>query len=284
MSSLHHSHIERILCILDLSEPNNTALMHAVTMAQKFRAKLYVLNIKDTISVQKVGKGDYFTLAKEYLQKLTEPFRFTHGVAIDTIIKEGKYENIIKQLVDENYIDIIIIDIDNYKGRSSFFTSTNVPKLAQLIKIPVLAVKEKFTHYDYKKVLIPLDESQSAREKIPYAKRLGEAYPGSEVIILGLDTNKAEQAKAKMRIILKQAEEYVFDTVKKLKVYLEPTNNKTKTTLDIIEKEQPDIILIMSEGGSFLSKAPFLKIIDKVNVPVVVVPPRVEMVAGRVGV
>ncbi len=283
-SQLHHSHIEHILCLYDFSESNKTALMHAVTMAQKFKAKLFILNIKEPYTIQKIGKENYAELAKEKIQKEVEPFRFTHGVSVDIIIEEGKYDIVAKQIVDTKDIDIIVLDIDPYKGRNSCFTSSHVTKLAQFTSVPVLAVKSHFTHYDYKKVLFPLDESQNAREKIPYAKRLGEAYHGSEVIILGLDTNSLEHAKAKMRIIVRQAEEYVFDTVKNIKVYLENTRNKTKTLLETIDKEKPDIILVMSEGGSFLSKAPFEKIIDKVEIPVVVVPPRVEMVAGRVGV
>lgn len=283
-SQLHHSHIQHIVCMYDFSSSNKTSLLHAITMAQKFKAKLTIICIKESYTIQKVGNSDFVKTAFDLIHKEVEPFRFTHGVSTDIQTLEGKYDQVLKQFVDANSVDIVILDVDTFKGRNSFFSSSHVSKLAQLVSIPVLAVKSHFNNYNYKKVLFPLDESQNAREKIPYAKRLGEAYPGSEVVILGLDTNSLEHAKAKMRIIVRQAEEYVYDTVKNIKVYLENTKNKTKTLLETIDREKPDIILVMSEGGSFLSKAPFEKIIDKVDIPVVVVPPRVEMVAGRVGV
>ncbi len=134
--------MEKILVALNSGKTTLWSVVHALNLAKRIRARVYILIIPGPISEEKETKKSVSMIQKE-LSPLIDGARLD-GVLVDTYISYGKYDQEIIRFIRENSIDLLIIGIPssqkvNYK--SKFFD--DVEKIRQRIDCRIEIVNER---------------------------------------------------------------------------------------------------------------------------------------------
>jgi len=286
---------DHILCPTDFSQTAGVALEHAVYLAEKFNAKLSILNVREAFAefmiLQEYGipgreDKDYFNHVGAKLEQLTAPIR-AKGITVETFCTSGKIADEVSKFVKENNVSDVVIGMHGVKGRDSYFMGGNAHKIVNSTNVPVLQV-DKHAHTNvYKNILMPIDSSFHTREKIPYATSLAKKY-GAEIRLIALQTSNNEEIRQGVLNVLNQVEKYIADNGVIYDSTVRNSDNLSNDTLEYADEINADLIVIMSEQektlrGLFLG--PYAQqLVNQSTRPVLTIPPKVHMVMNTVNV
>lgn len=284
-----------ILCPTDFSETAGVALEHAILLAQKFNAKLSLLNVREAFSeymiLQELGMSgrldkDYFSHVEAKLEKLAAPIRLK-GIDVVTASASGKIADEVSKFVKTNEVSDVVIGMHGVKGRDSYFMGGNAHRIVNSTKVPVLQVDKHAHTNDYKTILMPIDSSFHTREKIPYATSLAKKY-GAEIRLIALQTTNNEEIRTNVLKVLYQVEKYIAQNGVGFETTVRNSSNLSDDTLEFADEVNADLIVIMSEQEKTL-RGLFLgsyaqQLVNQSTRPVLTVPPKIHMVMSDVNV
>ncbi|MGH9425131.1 MAG: universal stress protein [Terriglobia bacterium] len=139
--------IQKILIPTDFSEYSQHALKYAVALAERFKAKLYVVHVwehaivaapTETFPTEIWVEGE--KAEKEKLSQLTQELR-TKGVEAEPVFMSGvAYTEIVKAAKDL-HVDLITLATHGRTGLSHLVFGSTAEKIVRLAPCPVLVVK-----------------------------------------------------------------------------------------------------------------------------------------------
>jgi nucleotide-binding universal stress UspA family protein len=150
--------IKRILFPTDFSEYSRHALKYAMALAERFKAKLYLLHVCE-YSVTGAGMEDYHLAIPEVAAELERRERKAlstivtgvreRGIDVEPIFLIGRaYQSIAKAATDFE-IDIVALATHGNKGLTHLVFGSTAEKVVRLAPYPVLTVKSPSPEHDF---------------------------------------------------------------------------------------------------------------------------------------
>lgn len=245
--------ITHILTPVDFSETSTLAIEHAVFMAKIFNAKLSLVHVMEQLSYTDelgnfiISQEKMNDIVEERMNELSRSVHIEHGIKQPAIfISTGNIADTIVRNAENIGADIIVMGTHGVSGWAEFFLGSNAYKVVTQANCPVLTIQRHAEKNGFSKILLPIDNSVSSRQKVQHAVEFAKHY-GSVIHVAGLITVDEPEVHKKFDVILKQVNDY-------LKKHDVPFENKiivgsniAKMAMKYANEIRADLIMIMTE-------------------------------------
>ncbi|MCB0734473.1 MAG: universal stress protein [Flavobacteriales bacterium] len=265
--------IQNILVGFDYSLSAQIALKKAAQTAKRLEAKLHAAYI----GTQNASIPDEI---KKFITETSTEF----GLDIEFIERHGKVYKEISILEREIGADLIIVGTHGSEGWQPFWIGSNAFRIVAASNCPVITIQETTKDTSLTDILLPLDDSETTRQKVPYAAIIAQAF-NAKVHVLSVSKGKGPVLKNRLKRYGKQTVEYMaergIDTTFKAMFGVKPP----KAILDYSKELRAGLIIMMTdtESLSVVMGSYAQEIINNSVVPVMSIHSRDLAIAGSVG-
>lgn len=253
MASSNDLQIRKILIPYDFSETAALSLEHAVFMAKLLKAEIVLLHIIESVSFASALSQTFGSTEKKAeaeaikkLEQLAKDIHMHHGVTLKIMTEFGKVYKRISAVAKDVEADIIVMGTHGESGYQKFNVGTNTSRVVERAPCPVISVQTHSKNLGFKKIVLPIDDSLTSRQKVNYALSVARNY-NSQVIIVGLINFNSEDNKRKFRIKVEQVEEFLSAHEISCAVKYLEGDNLAKLTMQAGEESDADLLIIMTE-------------------------------------
>lgn len=281
------SSIKKILIPYDFSETAALSLEHAVHMAQLNKAEIVLLHVAESASFtsalahafsknyEKEVEGE----AAKKLEELAHKIHLESGVQVSAKTEVGRIYRKIALVAKEIDADIIVMGTHGSSGYQKFTVGTNTGKVVMEAECPVISVQTHATKIGFKKIVVPIDDSPTSRQKVNHALEMARLY-GAHIHVVGLINFSNEELKRKFRIKVEQVEEWLKKHDVGCDVHFKTGDNLAKMTMEFAEEVNADLIIIMTEQepsitGLFMGTWA-TQVVNQSKIPVMTVHPDIS--------
>jgi nucleotide-binding universal stress UspA family protein len=191
--------IRRILCPIDFSEYSQRALDYAITIARSHGATITALHVFAPAPVAALGPGPVVfapivltAVEREQLLADIEAFAEAEsapGITIDAIVQEGPPAARIVDQALRMSADLLVIGTHGRSGFERLLLGSVTEKVLRHASCPVMTVPRGLpdtvptTGVLYKRILCPIDFSESSLHALSYAIAMTEAADGQLTVV-----------------------------------------------------------------------------------------------------
>jgi len=245
--------IRKILIPYDFSETAALSLEHAVFMAKLLKAEIILLHIVETVSFTSAishalsgFEKKIENTSKEKLDEIAKEIHNHSGIHLTILTEVGRIYKKIVQVAKDIDADVIIMGTHGVSGYQRFNVGSNTSRVVEASPCPVISVQTHAKSIGFKKIILPIDESPTSRQKVNHVIEMANHY-NSHVFIVGLINFNSEELKRKFRIKVEQVEEFLskFDISHESKFV--KGDNLAKMTMSVAEEMDADLVVIMTE-------------------------------------
>ena len=283
MSNERNDFISKILIPYDFSETADLSLEHAIFMAKLMKAEITLLHIVETVSFtsaishalsgfeQKIESA-----TNDKLEQLAREIHMKSGIALTVRTEVGRIYKKICNVAKEIDADIIIMGTHGVSGYEKFSVGTNTSRVVQEAPCPVLSVQTHAKGLGFSKILLPIDESNDSRQKVPFAVALARYYK-SHITIIGLINFTGNDLTRKFKIKVEQVEEYISKHDLNYDTQFVEGKDLAAMTMKAADDSDADLLVIMTEQEpsitGFLLGTYAVKVVNNSKVPVLSIHP-----------
>lgn len=180
--------IKRVLCPVDFSDHSRRALDHAVAIARWYDAEVTVLHVAFAVPLalgpDAPAPVPTLTAAErqyiaDHIARLVESAR-PEGVRIATAVRYGRNAaEEIQREADAIRADLVTLGTHGRSGFSRLLLGSVTEKVLRMVACPVLTVPRDATAPEtpvaFKRILCPVDFSDSSAQAVEYALSLAQA-------------------------------------------------------------------------------------------------------------
>ncbi|MGC9354646.1 MAG: universal stress protein [Mariniphaga sp.] len=245
-----------IMAYLPPGEDGKLLLQHALFFQQTLGMRVFICSInekppllKKIFNTKNKRFADKITPAKlqEFIEN-TLPAKSLEDFSIR--IKTGKQLPVLIRQSDKGGYEFMIID----KSNSEFsLNPREIDKLINYSYCPVMTVHKNYPVKEIKKIVIPVDVTQSTKKKLLWATYFAKKYKAKIIIVsaltINLDIRKSLVYKNSEKIKTMLARRGVECEVQILNA---PGQEKHKVILNFIREENPDMVIIRTHQESNL--------------------------------
>ena len=235
--------LEMRIFILNIMEP--PSFLSKILTAKKLETRLIKYRQKQSDFVKSVIQKE---IPKNIILKIKT------GNVVPTLIHESKYGG----------YDFIIVD----KSKSSFKGALHWSKFDKFInqsRCPVLTINKDFPIREIKKIIIPIDISQTTKKRLLWATLFAKKFNAKIQIVsaLNININESKSLAFKNAVKIKHLlwDRGVECDVKILKVNMQ---NKHQAILEYINKEKPELVIIRTHQESIFAETNIGKFVSKI--------------------
>lgn len=264
---------KNILVGFDNSLSASIALKKAADTAQRFNANLHAVYVVND------GKEP-----PEEIEKSVNDIASNMNVKIDFIKKTGKVYKEISALEREIGADLIIVGTHGSDGWQPFWIGSNAFRIVSAANCPVITIQETTKEYALQDILLPLDDDDTTRQKVPYAAMMAEAF-NATIHVLSVSKKNGPRVKMRLKAYGKQTERYLNERGIKTTFKSSFGVDIPKAILDYSKQVRAGLVMIMAdtESVSMVMGSYSQNIVNNSKVPVMVMHSRDLAIAGAVG-
>ncbi len=256
----------------DFSEVAESALQHAIKVANKLNNQITLIHVVKTL---KKGEEAHKELTKD-IEKLNEKY----GVELHSLVLEGSLFHVISDYASENNVSMVVMGTHGIKGMQKF-TGSYALKVIVGSKIPFIVIQDDPTKKDvFKDIVFPLDYRTEAKQKLQWALFLVKYFDVKINIIVPTIKDKALNAKlmGNVHFAEKILDKYDCD----YELHKIEGSNSAEESIAFAKKVDADMILIMTTKGIgitdyVLGAQEQYIIANTEKIPVMVVNPRTDL-------
>lgn len=247
---------ENILLATDDREESLVAIQRTCDIALKFESKITALFLDNTADSP---FEDSIVFLKGYCS--------SKGIALQIIEKTGDLNSeTIKQLSKEDYSLAVLgfaKTTANRIGRSS-----PLYKTIKAANCPTISSNGTRDAAGINHILLPLADSPTTRQKVPYCAALATAF-GATVHIYGVSKSNTKGTRESIESYIRQTERYLIERRIKYSVDLRLGTNVPDALLAYGKKVGADLVITMTdtENAGFLKKTYAEQLVAKATVP-----------------
>jgi nucleotide-binding universal stress UspA family protein len=285
---LSEFNINRILIPTDFSETAAVAVDHAIDLAKKFNATLYLLHVIDAGAYQGIfspsKKTDYSELESSQLelQGYAHKLEKEHGIDVAHEVVSGRIHEEIVRITEESGADLIVMGTHGTSGWEEFFVGSNAFKVVTQSSCPVLSIQGQATDPECKNIILPIDSTPESRQKVRYAATMAKKF-GSTIHIASLLSEDSEEIRFEFGKRIKQITEYLEREEIPFTEAVLVGSNLATMTMNFAESKQGNLIVMMTEQEQNLTgflMGPFAQqIVNHSKIPVLSISPE-ELTTG----
>lgn len=236
----------KILVPTDFTKVSDTALDHAMLMAETIKAQIYVIHIVDNKKL--------VNESRKRLDALKEMVRRERSVHIETILRIGSiFEDIDKAAIELD-AHLIIMGTHGLRGMQ-FITGSRALKIVTESAVPFIVVQERnIRSHGYRKLVVPLDLHKETKQKLSLVADMAKYFNSEVHLISPGETDEFLKNQLERNIMF--AESFLRD--RNIPYEVEITEGKTdgfvKGILKYSAAIEADLICIMNfHDNGFLS-------------------------------
>jgi nucleotide-binding universal stress UspA family protein len=202
--------IRNILCPVDFSDYSRRALDHAIAIARWYKSTVTVLQVYSSAPVAAFGPGpvvfEPIVLTpsdREQLLADTRAFAETPsapGVVIEAVVREGNTASEILEQATSMKADLLVIGTHGRSGFERFVLGSVAEKVLRKATCPVMTIPRRLPDAEpagpvlFKRILCPVDFSESSLHALKYATSLAQESDGQLTVlhVLGNEFETAE--------------------------------------------------------------------------------------------
>jgi len=214
--------------------------MHGIKIAKMVNNDIRLLHI-----INKEKKQEEKDEVKQKLDKVAEKILSEHSINTSSVILEGNIFSTISKYASDEEANLVIMGTHGIKGMQKF-TGSWALKVIVGSKVPFIVVRDKPHHQDkIRSIIFPIDFRSENKEKVSMAIYMGKYFDSKVLILKDPVTDKALARKINtnlnfaIKYLIQNNIEYDIHTVEK-------KGNFAKETLKFAEKNEADLILIMT--------------------------------------
>ncbi len=270
--------IKKVLFPTDFSRAANTALPHALTIAQKYKAEITILHVATPYSddpnapeYQQLGEGSFKEYIENSLGEVSQAMGSSQKVTTE-VVREVSPATGILDFIEEKGIDLTVMGTHGHSALAQFFLGSVAERVVRHASCPVLTVAQDRKEYrnkpDYQNILVAFDFSEhsklAAREASEMASQYGariqvlhvveqEVHPAfylkwKESIVRELP-EIAKEATGSLRSVLGR------EGLENIDVHVEIGDKKAHTEINEFSRaNQVDLIVMGTHGLSGLDR------------------------------
>lgn len=201
--------MKNIVVGIDFSDGSINALKHAISLGNRFKARLYLVWCCTPGSVAGLSSESIETLTdkaklkmkeliQEYGEHLTES-RMT------SILLEGKPHLKLTEYAAALKDAVIVIGTHGTSGFEEFFIGSNAHKTIVASQVPVLSVRHDVNiNKELTDILVHIDSSVDSLQKLPIAIKWAKAYT-AKIWLVGVLVNEGAEAKKAIEVLLEKS-------------------------------------------------------------------------------
>jgi len=188
--------IRRILCPIDFSDHSRRALDNAIAIARWYEARVTVLHVFSPAPVPAMAPGQVvfepiILTAVDRDQLLADTKAFAErddasGVAIEAVVREGTTAGEILDQATSMKADLLVIGTHGRSGFERLLLGSVAEKVLRRASCPVMTVPKRLpeaVQVLYKRILCPVDFSDSSLRALAYAVSLAQEADGQLVVL-----------------------------------------------------------------------------------------------------
>jgi nucleotide-binding universal stress UspA family protein len=141
--------VKKILCPTDFSDASKRGLELGISVAEKFGAEIYLVNVVPAIPYLAPRPTYHFDVPEyerllrgEAEKQIAELAKTVTTVKVHPILSQGDAADGILRAVDENQIDLIVIATAGHTGWDRVVFGSVAEKVVRRAKCPVLTVRK----------------------------------------------------------------------------------------------------------------------------------------------
>lgn len=159
--------MKKILIPTDFSEFADKALQTAVSIAQKTKAEIILLNANEmAVAAMPIAEYYYYDKEKEqsYLRMVNESLNKTlqkiasemdlGDVQVSTLVESGLLVDVVEEVCNRENIDLVVMGTQGATGMKEMLIGSNTEKVVRNAPCPVLAIPNKVA-YEFKTIVFP---------------------------------------------------------------------------------------------------------------------------------
>ncbi|HOP47366.1 MAG TPA: universal stress protein [Desulfobacteraceae bacterium] len=144
--------IKKIACCTDFSEHSKSAFVQALDLAEKYKAKLYVVHVLPPLINPMSIETDWVMPEepkKTWILDIEERMRLEYGSKIkksidsELLVLDGHVSSEILNFIDKNGIDLIVMGSYGLSGMGLVFFGSVAKRVASKAECSVLIVRNK---------------------------------------------------------------------------------------------------------------------------------------------
>lgn len=264
---------KKILVAFDNSESSKQAMQKACDIAEKFKSSITAIFVS--------GEGDKsFDDAKSFLQN----FSTAKGIQVNIVQRNGKvYDEVIKLEKEEGF-QLILIGAHGKQGWSPFWIGSNAFKVVSSSNCPVITIQDYATDTGISNIVLPLADSMTTRQKVPYAAVLAKAC-NATIHILGVSKGTGHEIEQRIHAYVRQTERYFQERDVQYTIEYKLGVKVPESIIEHAKKVNAGMLMIMTETESagYFMDTYAQQLVNTSPVPVMSVHSRDTMVAGAAG-
>ena len=235
--------LEMRIFILNIMKP--PSLLSKVLKAKKLETRITKARQKQSDFVKNVIQKE---IPKNIILKIKT------GDVVSTLIHESKYGG----------YDFIIVD----KSKSSFKGALHWSKFDKFInqsRCPVLTINKDFPVREIKKIIIPIDISQTTKKRLLWATLFAKKFNAKIQIVSALNKNIDETKSLAYKNAVK-IKHLLWDRGVECDVKIQKVNiqNKHRAILEYINKEKPELVIIRTHQESIFAETNIGKFVSEI--------------------
>lgn len=277
--------IKTLLLATDFTDKSENALRVAAKMAQRHDAQLIVTHsvhayyIVDRAGRQVIGSDtlqESVVLATQKLDNLSIMLQKEYNLKVETKLSTQNVVDSINDLLVSEDIDLVILGTSGKQTVKELILGSHAYNVLLHAKCSVLLIPENFSKLDFKKILFPVRIPQELEQKADLSLLIADKNDG-EINLLGVaNVGSAEMVREaymemKKHLLLKYGEHFCEFKV---------ATNNADVIADAALEQQSDLILLADHDEdswkSFMAANFFKKIINKTDVPLLIVKPKID--------
>ncbi len=233
--------IKKILVPTDFSPNAHNALMYAVSIAKKERAKIILLHVFSINYISSEVPIEYFAEelavtgneAAKQLNTLSKEVKKTGKINCETINRQGIAVDTIVDTIKKKQIDLVVMGTKGASGIKEILMGSNTSKVISKASCPVIAVPEKAVFQGIKKIVYATDYHLSDVVNLKQLAGMAKVFRAKlNVVHIANDQYTKREEEKHMDKFAKKVEQKIhysnishkllhgFDIEKKLQQYL----------------------------------------------------------------
>jgi len=242
------------MTFLSPNEDGKLLLQHSLFFQQTLGMRVFICSInekppllkifftknqlKEKITAEKLREFTQSTISAKALEHFS--FRVKSGKRLPLLIRQSK----------KGGYEFMIVEKSNSE---SALNPGEIDKLICHSYCPVMTVHKNYPVKEIKKIVVPIDVTQSTKKKLMWATYFAKKYKAKVIIVsaltLNLDIKKSLVYKNSEKIKSMLSKRGIECDVKILKA---PGQKKHKVVLNFIREENPDMVIIRTHQESNL--------------------------------
>jgi nucleotide-binding universal stress UspA family protein len=281
-----HFNCTKILIPVDFSETSLLAIKHGAYLAKQTKSDVFLLHVVNAhyvsqnmfIPTVNLDQSVIEQKASEKLLMLSEEIKKDYGMAAQIIIKTGSPSSEVSKVAKEINASIVVMGTHGYSPLEELVIGSVALKVITKANCPVMAMSSEASSGSYKKIVMPIDTTVNSRQKVHFTLELGVKF-NAKVIAVGLLGGDEEPERPAMELIMHQVKtlaaekgaDFSYEIIANVK-------NRATTTVNYVEKNSADLIVIMTDQDAELSGfflGPYSQqVIHHSKVPIIAVKPQ----------